>query len=625
MGKIFNNRENKKIIKYKSKYLVLLILMLISVVSVISASYAVFTVQLKGDKKYSLTVGTLDFSIDNEQNSIRLMNAYPMSDTEGKSLRPYTFSITNTGTLKEYYKISLITDTESQANCTGCTFLAPSKLRYSLTVDGVVGEAKTVSDQTVLELGELTKGQTKNYELRLWLNSEATIEEENKYYYGKIKVDASQEELKETFAFGGVSFPVEKTSSTFPNFKAISSETNGRGIYKYQEDGQDIYYWRGNIDTVATEENGIGNHVIFGGYCWEMVRTTKTGGIKMIYDGIPVEVDGKQTCSNTGTASQLASTSKFNSSDNSPAYVGYMYGNTVYEYKSKSSSDASLTTAGILYGYDVEWTGTEYTLKAKDGGSLFTSTGSWSTDKTSVANGNHYTCFNVEGKCETVSYVYYTYSSYPYYIDLTGGTTIDEALEQMYSNEKPSKMKTTIEDWFESTDLDEEENLSKLEDVVYCNDRSVADMTTNGWSKDGDASKYMYYSSNTRRGSGTPDLSCNSASNNRDRFTYKDTVNGNGLLNWPVGLLTADEIMLAGGQSSNNSDYYLYTGQYYWALSPCGFSNDSAFGFGVSAGGSLHNHSVGSAGGVRPVVSLATGTTFASGGAGTVNNPYVVE
>ena len=237
MIKKLNNREiNKKTIKNKSKYLILLIQMLVSVVSV---SYAAFTVQLKGEKKYSLTIGTLDFSIDNEQNSIRLMNAYPMSDVEGQALRPYTFTLTNTGTLKEYYKVSLVTDTASQSTCTGCEFLSPNKLRYSLTVDGVTGEAKTVVDQTVLEIGELTTGQSKNYELRLWLNSEATIEEENKYYYGKIKVDASQEIVKVSFT-DELENKVQESTSTFPNFAQISSETNGRGIYKYTEDGEDI-------------------------------------------------------------------------------------------------------------------------------------------------------------------------------------------------------------------------------------------------------------------------------------------------------------------------------------------------------------------------------------------------
>ena len=412
---------------------------------------------------------------------------------------------------------------------------------------------------------------------------------------------------------------VQESTSTFPNFKQISSATNGRGIYKYQEDGVDIYYWRGDVD----EAEGAANHVIFAGFCWEMVRTTKTGGIKIIYDGVPVEVDGQQTCPNTGAASQLTSTSAFNGSYKSPAYVGYMYGNTVYEYQTKTSSDAALTTVGILYGYDVEWTVTEYKLKAKEGGSLFTSTGVWSTDRTSVGNGNHYTCFDTDGSCETVSYVYYSgSSSYPYYIELTGGVTIEEALEQMYSNERPSTIKTNIETWFEGTELDEEENLSKLEDVVFCNDRSVVD-ANNGWSKDGDASKNMYYSSYTRRSNGTPDLSCRQTEGNRDRFTYEDTTNGNGLLKWPVGLLTADEIMLAGGQNSSNSDYYLYTGEYYWALSPYGFHHGYACGFRVSSNGTLGYGYVSSAFGVRPVVSLVAGTEMS--GSGTETSPYVVQ
>ena len=195
----------------------------------------------------------------------------------------------------------------------------------------------------------------------------------------------------------------------------------------------------------------------------------------------------------------------------------------------------------------------------------------------------------------------------------------------MYSNEKPSTMKTTIENWFESTNLDEEENLSKLEDVVYCNDRSVADMTTIGWSKDGDASKLIYYSSNARRESGTPDLSCNSASNNRDRFTYKDTVNGNGLLNWPVGLLTADEIMLAGGQNSSNSDYYLYTGQAYWALSPIIFSGDNSHSFHVYGNGDLSNNFTFNLSGVRPVISLSSSVLPNLFGTGSETDPYVVN
>ena len=355
-----------------------------------------------------------------------------------------------------------------------------------------------------------------------------------------------------------------------------------------------------------------------------MVRTTKTGGVKMIYDGTPVEVNGKKTCPNTGTASRLANISVFNPSSNSPAYVGYMYGNRVYSIKEKYHNSASLEETGILYGNDVEWTGTEYRLKAKPSESLYSSTGTWNTDRTSIGDKNHYTCFNKEGKCSTVSYIYYTGSSvFAYYIDLSGGTKIEKVLERMHKNEQPSTIKTTIENWFETSNLNTSENLKKIEDTVYCNDRSVAD-TNNGWSKDGNATNWMYYSSYPRQNHGTPDLSCRQTPGNRDRFTYKDTVDGNGLLKYPVGLLTADEINLAGGiDSISNSDYYLNTGEEYWSFSPSFSQGDLAFDFYVYIDGALDGTFVEETYGIRPVVSLASGIELT--GLGTVESPFEVK
>ena len=196
----------------------------------------------------------------------------------------------------------------------------------------------------------------------------------------------------------------------------------------------------------------------------------------------------------------------------------------------------------------------------------------------------------------------------------------------MYSNEKSSAIKTAIETWFESTDLDEEENLKKLEDVVYCNDRSVVDMTTNGWSKDGDPFKTMEYSSTIRMTNRTPDLSCRGEVNNRDRFTYKDIVNGNGLLKWPVGLLSVDEILLAGGSNpGSNSDFYLYTGAAYWALSPNSFFIDGTdIIFIADSGGLGHNYGINKRG-VRPVISLSSSVLPNLSGTGSETDPYVVN
>ncbi len=57
-----------------------------------------------------------------------------------------------------------------------------------------------------------------------------------------------------------------------------------------------IYHWYG-----TTEEDGIAitdmYNVVFAGYCWQMIRTTDTGGVRLLYNGIPTTniVNGQTT------------------------------------------------------------------------------------------------------------------------------------------------------------------------------------------------------------------------------------------------------------------------------------------------------------------------------------------
>ena len=67
-----------------------------------------------------------------------------------------------------------------------------------------------------------------------------------------------------------------------------------------------------------------------------------------------------------------------------------------------------------------------------------------------------------------------------------------------------------------------------------------------------------------------PTLSCQL----NDSFNVEGT-NGNEKLTYPVGLITADEAMMAGGiNGSSNMLYYLYSGQNYWTMSPSHFLKD---------------------------------------------------
>ncbi len=101
-------------------------------------------------------------------------------------------------------------------------------------------------------------------------------------------------------------------------------------------------------------------------------------------------------------------------------------------------------------------------------------------------------------------------------------------------------------------------------------------------------------------------------------------MTGNGDLTYPIGLVNTDEVYLAGGYSNSNYGYYLYTGNYYWTMSPDRFYGSSAYVRGVgSSGGAGSVSGVSGSYGVRPVINLKADSLKL--GDGTASNPYMVE
>ena len=395
------------------------------------------------------------------------------------------------------------------------------------------------------------------------------------------------------------------------DFTQISSESNGRGLYVMESTKSNdypIYYYRGAVTN---------NNAKFAGFCWKIVRTTETGGTKLIYNGTP---DANGQCVNTtGDATQLASTSAFNTNNNSPAYNGYMYG-TVYERASGSTSTSH------VYGNTFTYENGTYTLSDTHAG---------------VDSTHHYTCLSSSTSCESVKYVYYLDGSTAYYITLTGGKSVEDAFTEMNTNTNNSTIKTAVDNWFRNTfaayfTTNSKDYNDYLEDTVWCNDRSMNTIdtdgtganTNNGWkSNGGSISNYLRYGSFGRWKTGALSLSC---SNKNDSFTVTESAIGNGALIYPVGLLTADEIILAGGQAANNTSYYLYTNKEWWTMSPLSFydyySNElGVVGYGLLGG--FSDNGVRDTLGVRPSISLKPSVKIAEGGDGTTSKPYefVVE
>ena len=201
---------------------------------------------------------------------------------------------------------------------------------------------------------------------------------------------------------------------------------------------------------------------------------------------------------------------------------------------------------------------------------------------------------------------------------------IIRALSKMLDeNTISSQNKETLDNWY-YTNIFEKGYSDYLEDTVWCNDRSIYSLgpfDPNGGStyttSFGSPSELIYNSA-ARLITYTPSLTCSRVV---DRFTV-DVKNGNGALTYPIGLLTADEIVLAGASTAENSSYYLrsVSSGRVWTGTPV-MAGALAF---VDDVGKLDYIINGTAPSPCPSISLKTGFTLTGDGDGTVANPYKI-
>ena len=155
----------------------------------------------------------------------------------------------------------------------------------------------------------------------------------------------------------------------------------------------------------------------------------------------------------------------------------------------------------------------------------------------------------------------------------------------------------------------------------FCSDRNMA----SGYSWSSQPSSTIYYAAYGRlvqsSSNVNPSFKC---SNSSDLYTTSGSSQGNKALQYPIGLITADEVSFAGGvYGTNNQSYYLYTGQAYWTMSPRYFSSSYASVFLVDSIGGLNGTRVDTAFGVRPAINLRADILLS--GSGTSNDPYTVN
>ena len=195
---------------------------------------------------------------------------------------------------------------------------------------------------------------------------------------------------------------------------------------------------------------------------------------------------------------------------------------------------------------------------------------------------------------------------------------------QLHGLQQSSTIKGVLDNWY-TTYIENDQSSVYYGQYIdrnagFCGDRTPSTSPNSSDGSGGTGTTEAYYGAYIRLISNTnPSLQCDS----RDVYTTTDSSSGNKSLQYPIGLVTADEVVLAGGSTSSEiCNYYLCTGQDYWTMSPAHYYSAGAYMFIVYYFGRLDGIEVSFRPGVRPVINLRSDVQIT--GSGTVSDPFKV-
>jgi len=456
-----------------------------------------------------------------QNGAINLTNVFPIRDEDGLVTTPHSFTVTNNCNTYVIVDINLeslyiaTNGLDKKYIKAAINYVDGDKNIVTLTSNNETEATIENATSNKLMTFTLTKGESRNFELRLWVDYATTVSQgSGKTYQGNIVVIASPsvtlslmpkiyDEAKEGTLLAGIRSNYARPTSTLTTPGQEVSISKEAVLASTKDDYGTSYYFRGAVEN---------NYVVFADMCWRIVRIDGLGNIKLVLYNYMKEAERTEV--------------NAENNDNPCASV----------YDGNNNAFA-------------RYSGTTYT---------------------SAFNSSH-------GSNAYVGLMY-------------GSTATSATYEETHANTNKSTILTNLETWYDNNLASYE---SKLADVIWCNDKSLAskqlagqtgfDNTGNGTAQTwyGATERLVSESSLTASSTASPTLVCPDASTSDDNYkniskftVYKDIYGGNGALDKKIGLLTADEIAFAGscfGTSCVNRSYYLYknaSSNSWWSASP---------------------------------------------------------
>ena len=365
--------------KIKNNYYLLMgISIFCLIVIVFTSSYAYFKTQVRGEGKgMNVIAGTIDLDIT--ENSISTNNLLPISDSSKDTkaqIKDFTVKRTSNSDIDVCYNLYLVVDSIS-SNIKNSKYLKYELTDGSNVVSGNLSKLGYNSDgKGYILLAKnkyLSKSDTtgNTYKLKIWLSYDKSTNQNDllnsnitthiyasgnngntcpgsvdtiEYtLYDKMLADNPTRDTRDTYdavftnnttgtLFTATEKNVHNTTDTTVYYYAGNTTKNWVKFGKYQNDLIRYRGYKSNTSTSYKEYSTMDECTSASSYntnCteykyantgddiyWRIIRTNADGSIKLLYTGTSPD-----------TEKAYIGMSAFNTTYNSPKYVGYMYGN----------------------------------------------------------------------------------------------------------------------------------------------------------------------------------------------------------------------------------------------------------------------------------------------------------
>ena len=624
---------NQEEMKKKQKR-VMIYVMIISLICVVGVSYAFFTAGMSSETSTTVRAdaGTMKITYDGGKE-INLAGIYPKDDVW--ATKTITVTGNNTTDAEMHYKLTLVVDSN--------TFKTDDPLQYELvsTNTSTNGEiipniSKTDITGTSIELGSGKFKKANNakhtYELKIYYPKKTTSQNANQgaALSAHVEIISVKSSTSPVFADTILANNEVKTPITTPGSEPNAytlNDVNNSVAQQFYSDEADYYITYGT----GWEANGT------------KFNLTGTALTSDTYKNSYSSLVGKYITSTWfGAAGSKTAGEKVATTDLTEIYYVESATATGFTYKTLSSNKN--TTETLLASTEDDYGTSYYFRGAVTNNYVEFANKCWRIVRVSgdgsvkliLHNDNTAKVANpcdATNNSENAAFARYSGTTYTSafnpnsndnaYVGFKYGTVGASDYATTHANTNKSTILTNLETWYNNNLKTYE---SVIDDTIWCNDKTnVTDTTYNPWSMTpnglGYSTNETYYgaiqrlvSTSGSAGGTGPSLKCNGELSK---------------INSKVGLITADELALAGYASGfNNPSSYLQenaTDTFWWTLSPAIFRSGYANLWGVyDEEGFIGTSGVSDIRGVRPSISIAPATTI-SGGSGTSEDPYVVE